>query len=128
MTTHQGSCHCGRVKFEVDADVTALFECSCSMCRRKGSLYVSALDAERVRILAGEPELAAYQFGTGTATHLFCRHCGIHPFHHPRVRPTGWSVNARCLESFDQLRTLPIRQFDGQNWEQAAAQIRKSSA
>jgi hypothetical protein len=114
------------VTFEVDAEVTALYECNCSMCQRKGSLYISALDADRVRILAGESELAAYQFGTGTATHLFCRHCGIQPFHHPRARPTGWSVNARCLENFDRLRTLPVRQFDGQNFEQALARARKN--
>jgi hypothetical protein len=126
MATHQGSCHCGRVRFEVDAEITQLSECNCSLCQRKGALYVSAVDRDRVRIVSGESELAIYQFGSGTATHLFCRHCGIHPFHHPRVRPDGWSVNARCLEDYEQLRSLPIRHFDGQNWEKAAAKLRES--
>ncbi len=127
MATHQGSCHCGRVTFEVNAEITALHECNCSICQRKGALYVSALDSDQLRILSGESELTAYQFGTGAATHQFCRHCGIHPFHHPRVKPEGWSVNARCLASFEQLRALPVRQFDGKNWERAAAAARDRS-
>ena len=127
MRTHQGSCHCGRVKFEVRAEIAVLNECNCSLCRRKGSLYVSALDADQVRVIAGESDLTTYQFGTGTAAHLFCRHCGIHPFHHPRIRPSGWSVNARCLDNFEQLQTLPVRKFDGQNWEEAAARSRRNS-
>jgi hypothetical protein len=111
----------------VDAEIKALNECNCSLCQRKGALYVSALAADRVRIVSGESELATYQLGTATATHLFCRHCGIHPFHHPRVKPEGWSVNARCLEDFEQLRPLPIRSFDGQNWEKAAGENRVGS-
>ena len=127
MATYQGSCHCGRVTFEVTGDIKALYECNCSICRRKGALYVSALASDQVRILGGESELTVYQFGTGAASHQFCRHCGIHPFHHPRIRPDGWSVNARCLENFDQLRALPVRQFDGQNFEDAAA-VRDATA
>ena len=37
-TTHQGSCHCGRVCFEVDGEIDSAMSCNCSMCQRKGSL------------------------------------------------------------------------------------------
>jgi len=125
MATYRGSCHCGRVTFEVDADITALSECNCSLCARKGALYVPVREIEAVRILAGESELGVYQFNTRTATHYFCRHCGIHPFHRRRVAPERWSVNARCLDDFERLQALPVRHFDGQNWEQAAARERE---
>jgi hypothetical protein len=125
MATYRGSCHCGRVTFEVDADITALSQCNCSMCARKGALYVPVREIAAVRILSGEAELSAYQFNTRTATHYFCRHCGIQPFHRPRLDPARWSVNARCLDDFERLQTLPIRRFDGQHWEESAARERE---
>ena len=36
--THKGSCHCGRVAFEVDGEPTKVLACNCSICSRKGSL------------------------------------------------------------------------------------------
>ena len=119
MSTFRGSCHCGRVTFEVDATPTRLSECTCSMCSAKGAVYLPALEVEDVRILTGEAELTAYRFHTNTATHLFCRHCGIHPFHRPRMDPSRWSVNARCLVDFD-LDSLPRMRFDGRHWTAAA--------
>ena len=34
--THQGSCHCGRMAFEVESDLDQVIECNCSHCSRKG--------------------------------------------------------------------------------------------
>ena len=119
MATLRGSCHCRRVTFEVDANPSALTDCNCSLCRRKGSIYLLIGEIQALRILSGEDHLASYRFHTGTAEHLFCRTCGVHPFHHPRFAPGRWSVNARCLEDFD-LSRFPLTTFDGVNWEQSA--------
>ena len=116
--THKGGCHCGRVRFEVDAAPTRLSSCSCSICAAKGALYVPVNEIRDLRILAGEAELTAYRFNTMTATHYFCRRCGIHPFHRPRLDPKRWSVNARCLRDLD-LASLPVSLFEGRNWEEA---------
>src|SRR5262245_51884510 len=35
---YQGSCHCGRVSFEVEGDLGQVMECNCSHCSRKGYL------------------------------------------------------------------------------------------
>ena len=119
MGTFRGACHCGAVTFEVDATPAELTDCNCSLCHRKGAVYLEIDDVSALRILSGESELSAYRFNTGTATHLFCRICGIHPFHRPRFAPERWSVNARCLQDFD-LSAYPHTSFDGRNWEQAA--------
>jgi hypothetical protein len=119
MPTYRGFCHCGRVTFEVEAEIKSVTECNCSMCKRKGALY-HTVEADRFRILSGEDALTAYRFNTETATHYFCRYCGIHPFHRPRIAPERWTVNARCLDDVD-LAALEVRLFDGQNWEAAAA-------
>ena len=36
--TYHGSCHCGRVRFEVDADLDHVRVGDCSICRRRGAL------------------------------------------------------------------------------------------
>ena len=115
---HVGACHCGRVRFELEADLRYVIDCNCSRCRRVGALWHGARDAE-LRILTGEDALAFYRFHTQTAKHYFCRHCGIHPFIRPRLDPTRWAVNVRCLDGVD-LSALRVRPFDGANWEAAA--------
>jgi len=119
MPKFRGSCHCARVSFEVDATPSELVDCNCSLCQRKGALYVELGETHSFRLLSGEGDLSTYRFNTNTATHYFCRHCGVHPFHHSRFDPENWSINARCLEGFD-LSSLPRTTFDGKNWEQAA--------
>jgi hypothetical protein len=122
LTTYEGGCHCGRVRFRIEVDLaeTAIGECNCSICTKKGILHLPVA-GERLQILSGADELATYVFNTGIAKHTFCRHCGIHAFYTPRTDPENYSVNARCLDAFDPATMGPRRLFDGQNWEQAAA-------
>jgi len=116
-----GGCHCGTVRFEADIPdppVPAL-DCDCSVCRMTGFLHIM-VPHDRFELLTGRDELASYRFGTGTAEHLFCPHCGVKSFYQPRSHPEAWSVNANCL---DTLVELEIEQFDGANWDQAKANL-----
>ena len=114
---YHGGCHCGAVRFEVEAPerFTAL-DCNCSMCAMTGFLHL-IVPKERFRLLSGKDALATYTFNTGTAQHLFCAVCGIKSFYVPRSHPDGYSVNARCLDA-GTVKRLDIRQIDGRNWEQ----------
>ena len=115
---HAGGCHCGRVRIEVLAPADLdLLECNCSMCDRSGFLHLIVTTAQ-FRLLAGGNELVEYRFGTGTARHLFGRHCGVTSFSVPRSHPDGYSVNARCLDPAT-ITSTRIRPYDGRNWEQA---------
>lgn len=116
--THRGACHCGSVAFELDADIGQAMDCNCSLCRMRGALWHGAREGQ-LRIVAGEDALTRYQFGTRTAQHFFCRHCGVAPFSHPRIAPANWVVNLRCVEGVD-LETLKITRFDGLHYEEAA--------
>ena len=122
--THQGSCHCGRVTFEVRAGLDYVIDCNCSLCRRRGALWHGVPDSS-LRILTGEADLVLYEFNTRTAKHYFCRHCGIHPFIRPRLDPSAWAVNVRCIDGVD-LSTIPVLPFDGANWEVAAKAFSQS--
>jgi hypothetical protein len=115
VRTYSGSCHCGRVRFEVTTDLARVSECNCSICVRKGYLHLIVAQ-ERFRLLTGESELTTYRFGTMTARHLFCRHCGVAPFYVPRSHPDRTDVNVRCLDGVD-LATICVVPFDGRNWE-----------
>ena len=121
MRTYHGSCHCGAVQFEIDADLSELVHCNCSICTKKSGMLVM-VPAERFRLLQGEDALKLYQFNTKVAEHYFCKTCGIHPFGHPRSAPEKYSVNVRSLDDFDlDTATYEIDEFDGQNWEAEVA-------
>ncbi|HVG04204.1 MAG TPA: GFA family protein [Burkholderiaceae bacterium] len=124
--TYKGSCHCGRVTFGLRADLTAIVDCNCSLCSRKGALW-HATDDSNFEILSGENDLLLYQFGTMTAKHYSCRHCGISTFSRPRIAPSAWVVNVRCLDGVD-ISSLKPQAFDGQNWEQSAKLFMQSHA
>ena len=117
MTTHTGGCHCGRVRFEVDApaDIEA-YRCNCSICRMTGHLHLH-VSAKDFRLLSGKDDLTTYTFNTGVARHHFCRHCGVKSFYVPRSHPEGISVNVNCLDE-STIASLTETLFDGANWEQ----------
>ena len=120
--THRGGCHCGRVRFEVDApaDIAAL-DCNCSICRMTGFLHL-IVPASRFRLLAGSDALVEYTFNTGAAKHRFCGHCGIKSFYIPRSHPDGVDVNVRCLDA-GTITTLQVIAFDDADRDAATAAI-----
>ena len=112
-----GGCHCGRVRFEVDGPLEEVVSCNCSICTRKGYLHW-IVTQDRFRLVSGADALATYRFGTMTAQHQFCRHCGVAGFYVPRSHPDRIDVNARCLDGVD-VRKLVVRPFDGRHWEES---------
>lgn len=80
-----------------------------------GYLHIIVLHGD-FELLTGRDALTSYRFGTGSAEHLFCGHCGIKAFYQPRSHPEAWSVNANCLDKPVELSITP---FDGRNWEAA---------
>jgi hypothetical protein len=122
FVTHTGGCHCGRVRFEVEApaEIEAL-DCNCSLCSMTGYLHL-IVPAARFRLLRGEDALTTYTFNTGVAKHRFCRHCGIKSFYVPRSNPDGFDVNVRCLDA-GTIRELTVTPFDGRNWEASGSTL-----
>lgn len=118
MARLAGGCHCGEIRFEVDApDEIIVSDCNCSICRMVGYLHLIVPKSD-FRLLQGADELRTYTFNTGVAQHYFCGTCGIKSFYIPRSHPDGISVNARCLDDADVLEMV-IEPFDGVNWESA---------
>ncbi len=99
---YQGSCHCGKVTFELVTDLSPALRCNCSICKRKGIPMVTAAE-DSFKITAGEEFLTLYQFNSKVAKHYFCRVCGIYTFHNPRSNPALTRVNSGCLDGVDPL-------------------------
>jgi hypothetical protein len=115
---YSGSCHCGAVRFSVEApEDVEVEDCNCSICRMSGFLHL-IVPKSKFKLLSGEQNLSLYTFNTGVAQHYFCKTCGIKPFYIPRSNPNGVDVNVRCLDV--PPRNLRIVPFDGSNWEQNA--------
>lgn len=122
MPIHAGSCHCGRVRFEVEAPAAIeALDCNCSICSKTGFLHLIVPRAH-FRFLAGEADLTEYRFGSGVARHSFCRVCGVKAFYTPRSNPDGVDVNVRCLEP-GTISALSVTPFDGRNWEHSAGAL-----
>lgn len=121
---HKGGCHCGAVRYEVDAPADIkVTECNCSICSKSGILHL-IVDKDQFRLLSGEDNLATYTFDTGEAKHHFCKTCGIKSFYVPRSHPDGFSVNARCLDE-GTVNSMSITPFDGKNWEENIEALRR---
>ncbi|MFZ0486637.1 MAG: GFA family protein [Arenicellales bacterium] len=122
MTTFKGSCHCGQVRFEIEAEIDHVRSCDCSICRKRGALN-HRIPKENLRLLTPWEDLVLYQWGSRTARDFFCPTCGILPFRRPSD-PTpaeiregtqpfdGWAVNVRCLEGVD-LDAIPVKKIYG---------------
>jgi hypothetical protein len=110
---YKGSCHCGRIAFELDSELSGAVACNCSICSRKGALLVAA-PRTSLRLLSTEDGLRSYTFNNNAIVHRFCETCGMHPFaeHADAENGPAAYVNIRCLEGID-LKAIPVMEFDG---------------
>lgn len=110
---HKGSCHCGKVAFEVEGEIDGAMACNCSICQRKGSL-LWFVPRSQLKLLTPEDQISTYSFNKHQIKHRFCPTCGMHPFGEG-TDPKGnamAAINIRCLEDID-LKAIPVQEFDG---------------
>jgi hypothetical protein len=112
---HEGSCHCGQIRFEVDGDIASAMACNCSICERKGAL-MWFVPRSALRLLTPESDASTYLFNKHLIRHRFCPTCGIHPYGEAKA-PSGElmaAVNLRCIEGI-ALQAIPVTHFDGRS-------------
>lgn len=113
---HQGSCHCGKVAFEVDGDMTNVIECNCSHCVKKGFL-LAFVPRDKLKLTTPESNLSTYTFNKHVIKHTFCAVCGTQPlgFGTDPKGNVSAAINVRCLSDFDPDK-LTITKVDGKSF------------
>ncbi len=111
---HAGQCHCGAVRFEATLSdgFNTIRRCTCSYCRMRGAVAVSA-EMGGIRFIRGEEVLTSYRFNTGSAQHFFCSRCGIYTHHQRRSNQAQYGVNAACLDGVSPFDFLEVPVLDG---------------
>ena len=107
---HQGGCHCGAVRFEVDVDASNGTQCNCTICTKTA-----------FKLLTDESALSMYEWGMKVGKRYFCKTCGIHCFGRGHLDVLGGdyvSINLSTLDDFDPLHTN-LMHWDGRhnNWQ-----------
>jgi len=114
MTTHTGSCHCGKIAYSFESGpITEGLECNCSICARKG-VIMHFIPASAFTLTTSQENLATYRFNKHVINHHFCPTCGIAPFS-DGTDPRGnkmVAINLRCVEGVDP-RALTLNFHNG---------------
>ena len=86
MATHEATCFCGNVKFEVTGDPAVMGYCHCTSCRQWSAGPVNAFTLwkpEAVRVSEGSEHIRSFNL-TPNSTRKWCANCGGHIFtEHP---------------------------------------------
>lgn len=114
--TYSGGCQCGKVRYEVAADINEVIACNCSRCGRLGTLLTFA-PTQDFKLLAGDDALTDYLFNKHAIRHRFCATCGVESFASGKS-PDGTemiAINVRCLDGVDP-DTFAVKKFDGKSY------------
>ena len=74
-----GECNCGAVAFEADAELTDVYMCHCSICRRftgSNGIAVVLVNKDAFRWVRGEDHIASWSKPGADWHGWFCRACG----------------------------------------------------
>ena len=75
----KGQCNCGEVTYQVDAELTDVYICHCSICRRatgSAGIAVTVTDNENFQWLKGEEYITNWQKPNHDWEISFCKNCG----------------------------------------------------
>ena len=75
----QGQCNCGSVAFEIATDLTGVYVCHCSICRRatgSNGIAVVVVDNEAFSWVRGEDQVTTWKKPDSDWQTWFCRVCG----------------------------------------------------
>lgn len=75
----QGACNCGAVAFEISTELSDVFVCHCSICRRStgsSGIAVVVVDNDTFRWTRGEEQITTWKKPDVDWQTSFCRACG----------------------------------------------------
>jgi len=114
----EGSCHCGKIAFEAEADPNAAVICHCTDCQTlSGSAYRVSVPvaASSFRLLKGAPRIYIKTAESGNKrAHGFCGDCGTAIYAAAQIDPTFYTLRFGTIRQRAEFR--PTRQI----WHRSA--------
>ncbi|HJW40688.1 MAG TPA: GFA family protein [Rhizomicrobium sp.] len=110
----EGSCHCGKVRIEIDTAPEQVTDCNCSICRRYGTLW-AYYSPKQVHITE-DVATHTYQWNDRMLYFHRCAECGC-VTHWSPVDPSRdrMGINARLLAP-PVLAAARVHHTDGASW------------
>lgn len=130
--TYRGSCHCKKITFEADFDLSdGTGKCNCTSCFKR-RLWGVRVKPESFRALTGAEHMSGYKAGQDKGHSGFCTSCGVLTYGWVPVsewNPNEYvSVAVSSLDDVDptELAEAPVRYADGlhDNWWNPPAETR----
>jgi hypothetical protein len=118
MKEFEGSCHCGKIRYKANIDVSqGSFKCNCTICTKARNWLVGVKN-EDFKLISGENDLSDYQRG-GNIHFFFCKHCGVRPFGRGKDHEGNdmYAVYVAALDNIDfkEFMNAPIKYYDGRH-------------
>ena len=122
---YTGSCHCGKVRYKVDLDLSkGAIRCNCSICT-KARAWFTFISANQLHMIAGDDSMADYRWTPPGRpgpflNYRFCKTCGV------RVYATGdaefmggrfFALAVATLDDVDtdELAAAPLKFIDNRH-------------
>lgn len=123
--TLRGSCHCGAVRFQVQADLAhGASRCNCSVCTKLGALG-SIVKPDAFELLSEQAALSSYEWGHKISKRYFCKSCGTYCYASGHLAEVGGDFVSFNYNTIDELEIgdLPVVYWDGRhdNWHAGPA-------
>lgn len=120
MNKHNGSCHCGDVRYEAELDASQGSKCNCSVCTKLGASGC-VVKPDAVRVVQGEDKLASFTRFPEIGTRFYCARCHVYLFSKGHLAELGGdfiSVNLNTIDGWDPAE-VTYEYWDGRhdNWQ-----------
>lgn len=105
MTTYEGGCQCGAVRYKIEGEISPVTACHCSQCRRTSGHFWAAFHAPHDGFTLTEERGLTWFTSSDWAKRGFCNQCGASLFY----QMTGEATINVAAGSLDQPTGLHMK-------------------
>jgi hypothetical protein len=117
---YEGSCLCGRVRYQIEGELGEFGYCHCRSCQKaSGSAYAANAPIQRdlFRLISGSSELRQFESSPGKVR-VFCGHCGSPLYAYLHASPEILRIRLGSLDTpYDERPKAHTWMSEGARWE-----------
>jgi hypothetical protein len=116
-----GSCHCSKIKYEVNYDLSkGSTKCNCTFCYKNSFWWGNQSSLEDLELTQGQDSMVEYTNNRKEGYCVFCKNCGTLLFRKTEKSDwsvEGYSINIHSLDdiSTEELNSISIDYMNGKD-------------